>query len=104
MFEDLYHRRDHLERHRAGPYAEERTQYLAFRASTGIPPRALWRIAEVILWVARLGHVSIDTTNVYAQIDLEMKTKALRHCEIFEKTPRKCWKGKNRVLQFLRSL
>ena len=53
---------------------------------------------------AWLGHVSIDTTNVYAQIDLEMKTKALRHCEIFEKTPRKCWKGKNRVLQFLRSL
>ena len=53
---------------------------------------------------AWLGHVSIDTTNVYAQIDLEMKTKALRHCEIFEKAPRKCWMGKNGVLQFLRSL
>jgi len=54
MFEDLYHRHDHLARHRAGPYAEERAQYLAFRASTGIPPRALMRIAAVILWVARL--------------------------------------------------
>ena len=24
-----------------------------------------------------LGHVSIDTTNIYAEIDLEMKEKAL---------------------------
>jgi len=50
------------------------------------------------------SHVSIDTTNVYAQIDLDMKTKALRHCEIFDKTSRKSWKGKHGVLQFLRSL
>ena len=51
-----------------------------------------------------LGHVSIDTTNVYAQIDLDMQTKALKHCEIFDKSSRKCWKGKHGVLQFLRSL
>jgi len=54
MFEDLYHRQDHLGRQRAGPYAEERAKYLAFRASTGIPPRALMRIARMVLWVARL--------------------------------------------------
>lgn len=54
MFEELYQRKDYLERHRAGPYAEERARYLAFRASTGIPPRALMRIAQMILWVARL--------------------------------------------------
>jgi integrase/recombinase XerD len=26
---------------------------------------------------AWLGHVSLDTTNIYAEIDLEMKAKAL---------------------------
>jgi site-specific recombinase XerD len=53
---------------------------------------------------AWLGHVSIDTTNVYAQVDLEMKTKALRHCELFDKTSTKCWKGRHGVMQFLKSL
>ncbi|NIA06908.1 MAG: tyrosine-type recombinase/integrase [Actinobacteria bacterium] len=51
-----------------------------------------------------LGHVSVDTTNIYTEIDLEMKAKALSHCEIFEKTrPRKQWR-KNGVLQFLKSI
>lgn len=31
---------------------------------------------------AILGHVSIDTTNIYAVADLEMKARALSHCEI----------------------
>ena len=30
------------------------------------------------LW---LRHVLIDTTNIYAEVDLEMKAKALAHCE-----------------------
>ena len=34
---------------------------------------------------AWLGHVSVDTTNIYAEIDLEMKSRALAHCEIAEK-------------------
>ena len=51
-----------------------------------------------------LGHVSVDTTNIYTEIDLEMKAKALSHCEIFEKTrPRKQWQ-KSGVLQFLKSI
>ena len=51
-----------------------------------------------------LGHVSVDTTNIYTEIDLEMKAKALSHCEIFEKTrPRKQWR-KSGVLQFLKSI
>jgi site-specific recombinase XerD len=29
---------------------------------------------------AWLGHVSLDTTNIYAEVDLEMKAKALAHC------------------------
>jgi integrase/recombinase XerD len=30
---------------------------------------------------AWLGHVSVDTTNVYAEVDLEMKAKALAACD-----------------------
>ena len=30
---------------------------------------------------AWLGHVSLDTTNIYAETDLEMKAKALATCE-----------------------
>jgi integrase len=33
---------------------------------------------------AWLGHVSIDTTNIYAETDLEMKAKALATCEVKE--------------------
>ena len=33
---------------------------------------------------ARLGHVSLNTTNVYAEIDLEMKAKALEKCQVTE--------------------
>lgn len=53
---------------------------------------------------AWLGHVSVDTTNIYAQIDLEMKIDALTHCEIFDTTPQKRWKEKPSVLEFLKSL
>jgi site-specific recombinase XerD len=31
---------------------------------------------------AWLGHVSLETTNIYAQVDLEMKSKALSLCEV----------------------
>lgn len=31
---------------------------------------------------AWLGHVSLDTTHIYAEVDLEMKAKALAHCEV----------------------
>lgn len=118
VFETLYHRQHALDRHISAPYAKEREQYLAFLASQGMRPETLMKIAAGLYWVARLipivpdintvrdwlGHVSIDTTNVYAQIDLDMQTKALKHCEIFDKSSRKCWKGKHGVLRFLRSL
>jgi integrase/recombinase XerD len=36
-----------------------------------------------------LGHVSLDTTNVYAEVDLEMKARALEKCDVADrkKTP-----------------
>jgi len=41
---------------------------------------------------AWLGHVSIDTTNIYAESDLEMKAKALGMCETKLRQPRKRWR------------
>jgi integrase/recombinase XerD len=54
---------------------------------------------------AWLGHVSIDTTNVYAEVDLEMKAKALAACDTGGKRhERKMWRKNPRVMEFLRSL
>jgi site-specific recombinase XerD len=54
---------------------------------------------------AWLGHVSIDTTNIYAEIDLETKAKALARCEITDGTqPRKSWLKEPDLMKFLKSL
>ena len=53
---------------------------------------------------AWLGHVSIDTTNIYAETDLESKAKALAHCEIKEPIRRKRWREDLGLMTFLRSL
>ena len=53
---------------------------------------------------AWLGHVSVDTTNVYAQTDLEMKAKALACCEVKETKHTKRWKEDSGLMTFLRSL
>lgn len=51
-----------------------------------------------------LGHVSIDTTNVYAEVDLEMKAKALAACEPESAATTKRWRTEPAVMDFLRSL
>jgi site-specific recombinase XerD len=54
---------------------------------------------------AWLGHVSLDTTHVYAEIDLEMKAKALAHCEIFGSGQTvKRWKDQPGLMAFLKAL
>ncbi|MBY8998943.1 MAG: tyrosine-type recombinase/integrase [Candidatus Thorarchaeota archaeon] len=53
---------------------------------------------------AWLGHVSLDTTNIYAEVDLEMKAKALNHCEIFAKSEDTHWNNNPDLLAFLKSL
>lgn len=53
---------------------------------------------------AWLGHVSLDTTNIYASVDLEMKADALAHCEIVQKLPkRNGWKNE-KTMAFLKAL
>jgi integrase/recombinase XerD len=51
---------------------------------------------------AWLGHVSLNTTNIYAQIDLEMKSRALAQLQPSGEAPRR--RMESDMLQFLRSL
>ena len=54
---------------------------------------------------AWLGHVSLNTTNIYAEIDLEGKAKALAKCDIAsEVEPKRRWLKDPDLMQFLRSL
>jgi site-specific recombinase XerD len=54
---------------------------------------------------AWLGHVSLNTTNVYAEADLEMKAKALANCEpTVEGEAPPPWREDEGLMAFLRSL
>jgi site-specific recombinase XerD len=53
---------------------------------------------------AWLGHVSLRTTNIYAEVDLEMKAKALANCEIKEEESKPPWHQDQGLMEFLRSL
>jgi integrase/recombinase XerD len=53
---------------------------------------------------AWLGHVSLTTTNVYAEVDLEMKAKALANCEIAGEADGRPWKEDAGLMEFLREL
>ena len=52
-----------------------------------------------------LGHVSLSTTNIYAEIDLEMKAEALGKCEVTEESrQQKHWRDQPSLMEFLRTL
>jgi len=54
---------------------------------------------------AWLGHVSLDTNNFYAQVDLEMKSKALAMCEVTQRgSTRTHWSEDKGVMAFLQAL
>jgi site-specific recombinase XerD len=53
---------------------------------------------------AWLGHVSLATTNVYAEVDLEMKANALANCQIEEQEEKKPWREDKELMEFLRAL
>jgi len=46
----------------------------------------------------------VDTTNIYAEVDLEMKAKALAQCEVAEEPPAKQWRRQPALMEFLASL
>jgi len=51
-----------------------------------------------------LGHVSLNTTHIYAKSDLEAKAKALGQCESAGLKPTKPWKEDASLMAFLRGL
>ena len=53
---------------------------------------------------AWLGHVSLDTTNIYAEVDLEMKAKALAHCDLPDELVTKPWHSDKGLIGFLKAL
>lgn len=54
---------------------------------------------------AWLGHVSLDTTNIYAEMDLEMKAKALAKCEVtITNSSKRRWRNDQALMTFLRTL
>jgi integrase/recombinase XerD len=53
---------------------------------------------------AWLGHVSLDTTNIYAEVDIEMKAKALAQCEVADEPTHKRWRREPDLMAFLRAL
>jgi integrase/recombinase XerD len=57
---------------------------------------------------AWLGHVSLETTNRYAEVDLEMKAAALESCAVRESEASAehipCWREDNELMDFLMSL
>ena len=53
---------------------------------------------------AWLGHASISTTNIYAEIDLEMKAKAIALCDMAEPGPARPWRKNKGLMAFLNSL
>jgi integrase/recombinase XerD len=84
--------RPELRKKRVGPHTIRHTTAThLLRAGVDINTIRAW-----------LGHVSIETTNVYAEIDLEMKAKALKMCEAKRKQKR--WRDKPDLLAFLAQL
>ena len=53
---------------------------------------------------AWLGHASLDTTNIYAEIDIEMKAKAMALCDAAEPGPDRPWKANKGLMAFLGTL
>lgn len=53
---------------------------------------------------AWLGHVSISTTNIYAEIDLTLKANAVALCEVGQSKPSRSWKEDKDLMSFLSAL
>jgi hypothetical protein len=51
-----------------------------------------------------LGHVSLETTHLYAEVDVETKAKALATCEVKGKRKAVPWKEDKGLMEFLRTL
>jgi len=83
--------------------ARKRISVHSIRHSTAVHLlRAGVDINTIRAW---LGHVSLDTTHIYAEADLQMKTRALAHCEILSEVQiKEDWHADPEIMKFLKSL
>ena len=51
-----------------------------------------------------LRHAKLDTTAVYAEIDLETKARAIAQCDPGGSKPQRSWKADKGTMAFLRTL
>lgn len=88
------HRVVSIKKKKVGPHTiRHTTAVFLLRAGVDINTIRAW-----------LGHVRIDTTNIYAEVDLEMKANALSHCEIMTLAPvKKQWQERS-IMEFLKTL
>jgi len=63
-------------------------------------------IKDGVIESLKIPSAPLTTTNVYAEVDLEMKARALAQCEItgIRKNGRKNWQDNHDLMDFLRSL
>ena len=73
--------------------------------ATQLPPHLLRAGVDINTLRAWLGHVSLDTTNVYAEIDLEIEEEVLARCAVIdENNPKHHWRDDPALMTFLRAL
>ena len=109
-----------LSRHR-NPYTRSGVYRLVVRCAERVPALAGKKITPHVLRHtiatelvragidfnivrAWLGHVNIKTTNIYAEIDVQTKAKALALCDAAEPGLSRPWKEKKGLMAFLKSL
>lgn len=82
MLEKLYTHPRVLERHRQGPFLQERERYLSHRAELGVAPATLVRLARELLVVAHRIDLKPGTTIAINQIEAaaDRWARAQRRC------------------------
>lgn len=92
-------------------HAHQATQGVSSLRATRVSPHVIRHTTAVHLLRAGvdintirawLGHVSLDTTNVYAEVDLEMKAKALDACEVANSKATASWHRQPGLMSFLK--
>jgi site-specific recombinase XerC len=80
-------------------YIAPKSQSASYRISTHLL-RAGVDLNTIRAW---LGHVSLDTTQIYAEIDLEAKARALDKCQTSD-SKRTTLDSSGGLMQFLRTI
>ena len=93
--------------------ARQATRKIPSRAAKRVTPHTLRHSAATHLLRAGvdlntirawLGHANLQTTTIYAEIDLETKAKAVAACEVPDLAPAPQWQKDRNLMAFLRSL